>query len=169
MEKNPETVAWLAAQKEDENWRFRSFLKMLPPRRRARADALATQLGRDAEAQMDCTTCGACCRANHVPVTDVEIERLAGRVQLPVLSFHERYLDTDDDGEPAIDANPCPFLEGTRCSVYEDRPEPCRAYPYIGGDVAARMIGIIERAGTCPIVFEMVEQLKRRLVFRRYC
>lgn len=52
--------------------------------------------------------------------------------------------------------------------MYEDRPEVCRGYPYVGGDVPSRMVGIIERAGTCPVVFEMLERLKDMLGFRRY-
>jgi hypothetical protein len=30
------------------------------------------------------------------------------------------------------------------------------------------MVGIIERAEVCPIVFEMLEELKERLGFHRY-
>ena len=52
------------------------------------------------------------------------------------------------DDEPAIEAHPCPCLEGNACPVYEDRPKVCRGYPYVGGDVPLRMIGIIERAET---------------------
>lgn len=166
---DPREVARLASEREDENWRFRTFLKGVSSIPDARLDAMAEEFGRRAEARMDCTTCGACCRDNVVPLTDDEAERLASRVRLPVLSFHEHYTTRGDDGDTVIDAKPCPFLEGNLCSVHEDRPEPCRGYPYIGGNVRSRLIAIIERAGTCPIVFEMIEQLKRRLRFDRYC
>ncbi len=166
METDPQVVALQAAAQEDENWRFRTFVKTLLRMPEGRLDALAERLGREAEARMDCTSCGACCRANHVPVSDKEVARLAERIHLDVAAFGERYLDRDDDDHQALDANPCPFLAERICSVYEDRPEACRGYPYIGGNIRSRMIGIIERA-SCPIVFEMLEQLKRHLGFRR--
>jgi hypothetical protein len=37
MEKDPQIVARLAAEREDENWRFRSFLKRLSLRREREA------------------------------------------------------------------------------------------------------------------------------------
>ncbi|GMU22720.1 MAG: hypothetical protein AMXMBFR13_28050 [Phycisphaerae bacterium] len=167
MEKDPQVVARLALQRRDENWRFRTFVKHLSAKRLARLEALSNRLGHEAEAQMDCTTCGACCRVNHVPVEPDEIERLASLAKLPVLDFRRQYLDTDDDGDPALPA-PCPFLDGARCTVYEDRPVVCREYPYIDGDIVWRMMAILERVETCPIVFEMLERLKEQSGFHRY-
>ena len=34
--------------------------------------------------------------------------------------------------------------------------------------IQSRMIGILERAGTCPIVFEMLEQMKTHVGFRNF-
>lgn len=167
MEKDPAIVARLAREKEDENWRFRTYLKMTS-RSATFINQLAARLGSEAEASMNCTTCGACCRANHVPLTQDEENRLASLMSLPVVEFHDRHMERDDEGEWTLNANPCPFLQGTRCGVYRDRPDACRGYPYIGGDVATLMVGIIERAGTCPIVFKMLEQLKAALGFDRY-
>lgn len=168
MEKDPLIVARLAAEREDENWRFRAFLKASGHLSTAKLDRLAEQFGRAAEAEMDCTTCGACCRDNCVPVSVAEQLRLADRLGISRDEFVERYGSIDDDGEAALDAVPCPFLNCTRCSVYEERPEACRGYPYVGGEVVPRMIGIIERAGTCPIVFEMLERLKAAVGFGRF-
>ncbi len=160
MEKDPQIVARLAAERQEENWRFRTFLKQLTPVGLARVDRLAEEFGRAAEAEIECTSCGVCCWENWVPVSAEEEARLAGRLGISPDEFRGRYVGTDDNGEPAIDAGPCPFLDGKRCSVYEDRPEACRGYPYVGGNVSSRMVGIIERAGTCPIIFEMLERLK---------
>jgi Fe-S-cluster containining protein len=160
MEKDPQVIARLAVEREDENWRFRTFLKHMKPVTLAKADRLTEEFGRAAEAAMDCTACGACCRDNCVPVSVEEQIQLASRLGISPDEFREQYLGTDDDGQPAIEATPCPFLKSSRCSVYEDRPQACRDYPYVGGNVASRMVGIIERAGTCPIIFEMLERLK---------
>ena len=168
MEKDPQRVAQLAEQQRDENWRFRSFVKMLNPRRQRQIDRAAEELGRDAEAQIDCRECAACCRDNVIPVNEEEITRLAGRLGLQPAEVREKWISHDEAEGDHIDARPCPFLTGNLCSVYEDRPDCCHGYPYLGGEIATRMIGIIERASTCPIVYEMLERLKDSTAFRRY-
>jgi len=168
MEKDPRQVARLAEQVKDENWKLRSFLKRLSLRRQRQVDHIAEELGRDAESQIDCRACGACCRDNVIPVNEDEIARLARKLGVPASEARERWITHDEADGDHIDARPCPFLNGNLCTVYEDRPDCCRGYPYIGGEIAARMIGIMERAGTCPIIYEMLERLKDAVGFRRY-
>jgi uncharacterized protein len=168
MEKNPQRVAQLAKPLEDENWRFRTFLKMLSSRRRRHIDRVAEELGREAESQIDCRDCGACCRDNAIPVNDEEIARLARGLNVTPAEVREKWIAHDEEEGDHIDARPCPFLSGNSCSVYEQRPDCCRGYPYLGGEIAPRMMGIIERAGSCPIVYEMLERLKDGVGFRRY-
>jgi len=165
--KNPELVARLAEAMDAENWQFRSFMMCYCRISSARLNTLAARLGNDAAAQMECLDCGACCRETIIPLDDEDIAALAQATGLSTAAFRERYVRTTEGHEQAIDGHPCPFQEGTRCTVYEVRPKVCRGYPYIGGDIRSRTIGILERAQPCPIVFEMVEQLKRRLGFRQ--
>jgi hypothetical protein len=164
---DPVEVARKAPAWRDENWRFLAFLKLLPRSRRRRIDSLAAQFARAAEARIDCRSCGACCRENAVPVTGDEVARLMEAVPLDCdqRSRFDLHLIRDDDGEPAIDASPCPFLSETECSVYEARPAACRDYPYLGLDILARWPGIVERYEVCPIVFAMIESLKRAVGF----
>lgn len=167
MIEDPAEVARQAKLREEENWCFRSFLKAVCGWSDARLNRVAAQLAREAAAQINCTDCGACCRENIVPLTDEDIDRLAGGVRLPVLDFRRRHVKSFDTDPQAMDAHPCEFLDGRRCSVYESRPQACRDYPYLDGDVRSRMIMILERAGTCPIVFEQLERLKDETRFRR--
>lgn len=67
-------------------------------------NSLARQLGQKAELQMDCLTCGACCRANTVPVTASESRRLAKRLGISPTEFSSTYVCSELDGEPAIEA-----------------------------------------------------------------
>lgn len=168
MEKDPQRVAKLAEQRHDENWRFRTFLKMLTPARQRQIDRMAEKFGHEAQAQIDCRECGACCRDNAVPVNEEEISQVAQCLKLSAPEVREKWISHDDADGDHIDARPCPFLIGNRCSVYDGRPEGCRGYPYIGGEIATRMLSIIEQAGTCPIVYDMLERLKDTTAFRRY-
>jgi uncharacterized protein len=63
---------------------------------------------------------------------------------------------------------PCPFLKENRCTVYEDRPGDCSGYPYLyKPKFVSRAMGMIERTFTCPIVFTVLEDLKRSTGFLR--
>jgi Fe-S-cluster containining protein len=172
IERDPIAVARLAAEREGENWRFRSFLKNSRQPTDGQLNRLAKRLGEEATAQIDCRECAACCRNNVIPVSEDEIARLASRLGEPPDVFRAKYVRNaagpPHDAEQEIDASPCPFLQGNLCSVYEVRPQACRDYPYVGGDVRSRSAGIIERAGTCPIIFNMWERLKGELGFRRF-
>jgi len=60
MEKAPDIVARRARQLADENWRFRTFLKMASGGLVRRLNALARRAGEEAARQMDCTSCADC-------------------------------------------------------------------------------------------------------------
>ena len=113
--------------------------------------------------QVDCTTCANCCRTMGMTVDSEDVARLAGRLGLSMDEFEVRYVSIEH-GEKLITQTPCPFLNGYLCSVYEDRPKDCREFPYLDKeDIRSRPIGLIKNAADCPIVFNTLETLKRRL------
>jgi len=57
---------------------------------------------------------------------------------------------------------PCPFLEGSRCTVYSDRPQSCAGYPFIGNGFRSRLLMHLSNAELCPITFNVLERLKAR-------
>lgn len=79
--------------------------------------------------------CGACC-VNHGDYSYVylnagELQRMADFLKIDLDEFRARYTSTDD-GEVVLrmDQPACPFLEGTRCSVYPVRPAQCQTFPF---------------------------------------
>ncbi|MBV7334442.1 hypothetical protein KFU94_40635 [Chloroflexi bacterium TSY] len=50
-------IAQLAEEKNDENWKFRSFLKQLDMEPEE-LDAIVHEINADVAAQIDCTECG---------------------------------------------------------------------------------------------------------------
>jgi len=81
--------------------------------------------------KFSCTGCGDCCRSpGFVKLTGKDIRRF-NRANLEIKVDWRRL----PQGEliPVIAKeykDPCPLLEGDECSIYKDRPEQCRTYPF---------------------------------------
>ena len=165
MDITPQNVQGLAEQKDEENFRFRRFLKA-SPLSVAQLDKLVVQTTDEVWAKVDCTACGNCCKEVGPVLNQADVERLAVRLGMTAQAFIEAYLKPEEDPDEAgprweMRIRSCPLLKDNRCSVYEDRPDSCRRYPYLHEpDFVFRMLGMVERTSTCPIVFEVLERLK---------
>lgn len=157
-----------AAQKEDENWRFRTFVKHRLDMEDGDLDALVRATTDEVWGQFDCTQCGNCCRSLQVVVDRADIARLAARLNLTTSEFTRRYVKYDETGDGYFAAMPCPFLKDNLCTVYEDRPTACRDFPYLHQQsFRTRMMMLIQNTAVCPIVYNTCEELKSKLPFRR--
>lgn len=115
----------------------------------------------------DCVTCGRCCRLDTVSVDDADVARLARRFAVGPKRFSERYVHVVD-GERGLRAAPCPFLRSGLCSVYDDRPRACREFPFLHTPgFRGRVLVLMEFSTLCPIIYNTLEALKRRLEWRR--
>ena len=88
--------------------------------------------------RFSCTRCSKCCRheSGYVFLSETDIERLRKRFELSRREFLDRYTSRVDLGlavrlslkeQPNFD---CIFWAHGGCSVYEDRPLQCRAFPF---------------------------------------
>jgi hypothetical protein len=161
----------LAQAKEEENWEFRQFLKHQCRLGSSEIDKQVIATTKRIWAGIDCTQCANCCREVTPTFSEEEVNRLAVRLGMTRQKLIDAHLERaeDGDGNPwQTRTKPCPFLKNNRCSVYEDRPGDCRGYPYLDEpDFAFRTMGMIERTFTCPIVYEVMEELKPSLGFSR--
>lgn len=64
--------------------------------------------------------CSACC---HIDVDVSVIE-----AQYIQKNTGHKFLDNDKRSSPKGERRPCTFLNGETCSIYENRPFPCRVY-----------------------------------------
>jgi len=156
-------VAELARKRQDENWKFRSFLKGIDLEARE-VDAIVHRHYEEVSNQIDCCACGNCCRQLQPVLQGDDVTRLAAGLEIPREELVERFLTTDEDGDTIFNAMPCPLLSGDRCRAYEHRPDVCRSFPHLHKDeFVFRLIRVVQNCSVCPIVFNVFERLKDEL------
>ncbi|MDX9976118.1 MAG: YkgJ family cysteine cluster protein, partial [FCB group bacterium] len=77
METNLERIKRLSEERDEENWRFRTFLK---GRDEDEVDAQVHRLYEEVAAAIDCTACGNCCGVTWPCVSGEDVDRLAKRL-----------------------------------------------------------------------------------------
>src|SRR5947208_9373383 len=117
-----------AEKHDNENYRF---LRSLKQRTFKKVDRIALELHQEAFSIVDCTKCANCCKTLHPVVTNEDITRIAQHLGIAKDRFIAAYLEQDDEGGYRIKNSPCPFLaDDNRCTIYDERPEKCRGYPF---------------------------------------
>jgi Fe-S-cluster containining protein len=159
-----ETIRKLSEERSDENLRFRYYVKTKLKWSDDRVDNLVHEIWREVSQKIDCTVCANCCKTMGLTYNDEDVARLSRRLGITVPAFEARYVVRDEFGERVASDIPCPFLEGSLCSIYEDRPADCRGFPHLHKEnFRSRMKNTIEIADECPIAFNVLEELKIRL------
>src|SRR3984893_17445894 len=114
----------LAGRKEEENSRFRQFLKTGCRLEPGEIDQRVFESTRRVWAGIDCTTCANCCREMKPSFSDEEGGRVARLLGIERQQFIETYLERSEAGSEnpgQTRTTPCPFLKGNLCSIYEHR------------------------------------------------
>ncbi len=152
-----------AEEHDDENYHFLRSLKLRSIRK---VDWIALELHQEAFSIVDCTKCANCCRTLHAIFTDKDIKRIAGHLGMTTEKFIAAHLEYDEEeGRNRTKTMPCPFLgQDNLCTIYNIRPEKCRGYPFTDKpDFCFSSVNHANNAVTCPAVFYLVEQMKKRL------
>lgn len=154
---------------EAEDFAFRAFLKGDLDLSNKELDRVVQETTDEVWKQIDCLACGNCCRTLQIVVDNKDIQRLARRLAMSPQQFSKQYVSRDADGTLYFKSMPCAFLgEDNRCTVYEDRPQACHDFPYLHSEgFRSRTFMMIDNTAVCPIVFNVWQQLKDRLRFRR--
>lgn len=120
------------------------------------------QLHEEASEEIDCLSCGNCCRSLGPMILDKDIDKLSKSLRLKPTDFIDNYLHKDEDNDWVFQSMPCPFLGADNyCSVYENRPKACREYPHTDRKKFHQIYMLsIKNAETCPIVFRVLEKLQ---------
>lgn len=154
----PSKVQAAALRLENENLRFRAFLKT-----HADEDELDRQfltLHNKLFAQYDCCKCGNCCREYSTDIADDEIDTIAAFLRMTRQDFIVRYLKESPGGYEL--SSPCPLLQndGT-CQIQACKPLVCRSFPHTDKpERLESLLSILSFAEVCPVVFELLQRLK---------
>ena len=87
--------------------------------------------------------CGRCCTRHgdydYVYLRRADVARLAAHLKMTTAAFRARFTKKDE-GHTVLrmDGPACPFLDGTRCSVYAARPAQCGTFPFWPENMADR-------------------------------
>ena len=164
IETDIERIKSLAEAKEDENWRFRAYLKGLDLPK-ADLDRLVWRHLEDITRHIDCCACANCCTVVSPLLSHKDVKRLAGHVGIEETQLIGEYLRLSKERDRYVFPDrPCRFLHDKRCTVYEARPDDCRSFPHLHKrEFRSRLIGVVENCSLCPIVYHIFEGLKMEL------
>jgi Fe-S-cluster containining protein len=164
LERDLSKIRQLAARREDENYRFRKFLKC---RDRKKTDNIVHRLHAQITPLIDCTSCGNCCRFLTPKLSAEDINVLAQMENISPDDYKAAYCE-EDFGNVYLNDLPCRYLDGNKCGIYENRPMQCKTFPNTNKpDFTSRLLGMISFYEICPIVFNIMEKLKDELRFSR--
>jgi len=159
IEMDPDRLEKLAEARWKDHVKLREELKFDVPEEEV--DALFHRIHDDVSKEVDCTRCANCCIQSTPVLDESDIQRIAVSLGITAELVKQRYLKMED-GDLVFAAKPCSFLEDKRCSIYEDRPRDCRGYPHLrANEMARRLLNVLGNAGTCPIVYEVLERIRR--------
>ncbi len=151
--------------REEENDGFRVFLSTQD------GEALDEQvflLNEIITPQIDCTQCGACCKMLMINVTPAEAEDVSAHLGITVSGFKENYIEESQQGQMIMSAIPCHFLDDKICTVYTNRFSECREFPHLHRkNFKDRLFGTLTHYAMCPIIYNVVEELKIETGFKQ--
>ena len=115
--------------------------------------------------QIDCLTCGNCCKGYSPRFKTPDIKRISKALGLRESVFIDKYLTIDQEGDYVLISKPCPFLgENNFCSIYEDRPSDCKRFPYTDEDVFIKRPALtLKNSSFCPAVYFVLEKLTAQM------
>ena len=146
----------------DNNYRFRRFLKTHADEKEL--DRQFKMLHNKYFKDFDCKSCRNCCRELGISTTEEEIEEFSKYYNFDINKIKEKL----NQNYFKYDAQPCPFLKkDNTCTIEKCKPRTCKEYPYTNKEERLEsLLTIMNNTLICPVVYEIVEELKRIYNFK---
>ena len=159
---NIDEFAIMANRKEWENLRFRSYLKMHADDKEL--DKQFKELHEKYFKIYNCKDCRNCCEKLNTSMTGEELDTICTKLNLDKEELISNELKINTSGKYSFKCNRCKFLDDdNNCLAENCLPESCRDYPYTNrSERLFSLYGIIGNASICPVVYEILEELKGR-------
>ena len=168
IETNLDFIKDMGKKKEDENWKFRSYLKALDIET-SELDSIVHKINNEVSSQIDCTKCANCCKIIYPNLDEEDISWFSSGLNKSIEEFKSVYLSVSEDEIDKFNFNtlPCPFLKDNKCTNYNHRPKDCESFPHLNKEsFSSRLMSVVGFYSICPIVFNVYEQLKDTLWHR---
>ena len=157
-------IAADAIANEEENYAFRLWLKRADD---TELDERVHTINNRVTAAIDCTQCGNCCKTLVINVTPAEIDALGHALEMTPSAVKEKYIEESQQGSCYMNTMPCNFLSENKCTIYTNRFKECRDFPHLHKPgFQQRFLGTLGHYGRCPIIYNVIEELKTELNFR---
>ena len=146
---------------DEENNDFHLFLKQQDGKA---IDSMVHALNNKVSSEIDCTSCGNCCRSLMINVEPGEPEVLAAHLNMSTSELQEKFIEISQQGRMIVNTIPCHFLAENICTIYPHRFHECREFPHLHKPgFVQRFPGTIMHYARCPIIFNVIKELKRAL------
>lgn len=146
---------------------FKSFLGKLEKKPPRGLDTIAEQVDAEVWPEVDCLSCGNCCKTMTPTFKRKDIIRISAHLQMTPSAFQEKWLTYDKKDDDWINKKqPCQFLDlkTNMCSIYEVRPADCAGFPYLKKKKMTDYIHVHQQnIEYCPATYRMVEKLMDRI------
>ena len=164
IETSLEIIAAKSVENIVENDNFIAHLKQLNTQE---IDAAIFELNKIIEPQIDCTTCGNCCKTLLINVEENEANNAAKHLSISREKFDEQFIEKSLSGKMLINKMPCHFLSENKCTIYESRFAGCKEFPALHlPQIQKRLFTVFMHYDRCPIIFSVMEALKVEVGFK---
>ena len=166
---HPDKVREEAKRKENENFKFRSYLKGHADE--DELDRQFLQLHKELFRNYDCSKFRNCCKMYKASIPAEDIDRNAQYLGITSGQFIASYLEKDEYGlNYQTKHKPCDFLqEDGNCKLGDCKPDSCKKYPYTDQpERLSSLLSVLDVIEICPVAFEIFERLKKEYRFRMH-
>lgn len=163
----PDKVAAEAKKKENENFKFRTYLKCHADE--DKLDRQFLELHKKFFKDYDCSQCRNCCKMYKGSIPAGDIQKDAEYLKMTPEQFVKKYLEEADYGlSYRTKHKPCDFLqEDGNCRLGDCKPDSCKKYPYTDQpERLSSLLSLLDTITICPVAFEIYEELKKEYHFR---
>jgi uncharacterized protein len=143
---------------------FRGFLTRLENKPPKGLDQLTPVVEQQVWEEINCLSCGNCCKTMTPTFTPADIRRIAAHFDMTPAAFKEKWLFYEKrDGDWQNKKQPCQFLnlKDNKCSIYDIRPVDCAGFPHLSKKKMVDYMHVHKQnISYCPATFKMVEKMK---------